>query len=1062
MKAFLIELGIISLLVAAIIGLLALFSNKMKDRLSASCRYIIWLVVIARLAIPYGGVLVPSLINIPVDNTQIEEKAPLDVDPENEGYVESVQNQNSSGNIDANVNNNVHSGTVDNTENSPSAPQFTPEKEPVYNGSLNPEPENKEFEFNADMIAPILFAVWAAGAVIFFTVNVIRYNGIKETMRRNLTEADGRVAEIYEELCREMEIKKAPALYSSPLAQSPMLCGYFKKKIIVPRLSVSEGSLRAVLTHELTHHKRGDVWAKLLALLANSIHWFNPAVYMAVERFNSEMELSCDEKTLLGKDDEARVEYGKTMLDIVSRCRGGEAVLTTKFNPKKNASGERIKNILDTRKKGKGIIIIAATVLTCVIVGVIIGCEVVKADEETDFDDILSANDKYNVVLAGSKGDRFILSGKEGKEPSEYGEKVPLKLWITSFDEGVYFEGYYANAYIESRTQYENLDLTGDGVADHILKMPTMGGSEGIHGEEVHVFDGTTFGEIPVSDALSYLKEKVELSGDERAYHVKYDDKDILFRKDYFVSKGRLDKPYIAEDFYNFSFTDDAKGLTCSYLIPVAENKMETLGYLKVIYEYSKKDKAFVCSDVYIIGPEMCESNSENWEMTAHNASVTIMGHATLNYTGSEGSLKIYEYGDFREEDAKEGFSITQIDTYNPEKLPKLFVSGDEKYAAILYSVARYAIDDTKEQRVAIVDLDNGKVICIIDPNEKTILESHGLSVDTIEPYTYAATEEDPGYEIRLEVVLTAADSFEIKTVLATDDKRIALAGSYLFNGSEESLSDYIEGYAVISDPLNGEGPQGLKGIDSLTGVGDDVKRAAKALLARDTATLEELTGCPSGVLRAYKDFKFTSYSYRATDDGYIEIDLDIGHSSLDTVPAGKYRITVGYGLWGVDISGFTGTKNNLQGEGASFMYAWISIMGDPVIPESVADKELYHRYLVDFMFQQMGEATPEEYRKMAKKMFGVDSLMIPEGFINEAGNVYVGGHGGAVRSFEIVSEEVSGDTVIVTVQTYADHMKTIKSRLIKNTFKKVDGVLSVLTSEVIEDNGYEEQGYAL
>ena len=1061
MKIFLIELGIISLLMAAVVGLLSLFSNKMKNRLSASCRYIIWLVVIARLAIPFGGVLVPSLINIPVDNTQIEEKAPLDVDPENEGYIESVQNQNSSGNIDANVNNNVNSGTVDNTESIPSAPQFTPEKEPVYNGALEPEPENKGFEFNADMIAPIFFAVWAAGAVIFFTVNVIRYNGIKETMKRNLTEADGRVAEIYEELCREMEIKKAPALYSSHLAQSPMLCGYFKKKIIVPRLSVSEGSLKAVLTHELTHHKRGDVWAKLLALLANSIHWFNPAVYAAVSRFNSEMELSCDEKTLIGKDDEARVEYGKTMLDIVSRCRGGEAVLTTKFNPKKNASGERIKNILDTRKKGKGIIFIAATILVCAIVGVIIGCEVVKADDEGELDDILSANDKYNVVLAGSKGDRFILLGKEGKEPGEYGEKVPLKLWINSFDEGVYFEGYYANAYIESRTQYENLDLTGDGVADHILKLPTMGGT-GVLGEEVHVFDGTTFSEIPVEDALSFIKENVELSGDDYAFHVKYDDKDILFRKDYFVSKGRLDKPYIAEDFYNFSFTDDAKGLTCSYLVPVAENKMETLGYLKVIYEYSKKDKAFVCSDVYIIGPEMCESNSENWEMTAHNASVTIMGHATLNYTGSEGSLKIYEYGDYREEDSMSDFAITQIDTYNPEKLPKLFVSSGEKYAAILYSVARYAIDDTKEQRVAIVDLNNGKVICIVDPNEKTILESHGLSVDTIEPYTYAATEEDPGYEITMNVYEADNSTFRIDVTLLTYDARLTLKGHYFFDEVGNILSHYVKDDAIIGDPLKGDNPAGIEGIDSLAGVGDEVKSAAKALLTKDTATLESLTGCASGVLSAYKDFKFNSYSYKATDDGYIEIDLDISYSPLDTVPAGKYRITVGQGMYGVDIQGFVSLKNNLNGEGAKFMYMWMAMMGDPEIPVNAPNTESYHRALVDFMFQQMGEDTPEEYRKMSKKMFGVDSLMIPEGFINEAGNVYVGGHGGCIRSFDVVSEEVSGDTVTVTVQTYADPMKTVKSRLIKNTFKKVDGVLSVLTSEVIEDNGYEEQGYAL
>ena len=512
MKAFLIELLIISLLMAAVVLVIGAFSKKLENRFSASCRYVIWLVVIARLALPFAGILSPALVTIPL----AEEQAAESPEAWKDSFVVSGEAQKEdtpvSGNEDAGEDS---QSTVPQGSTQP----VKPAEPPVYNGAIEETQKSEENKFNSAIIAPVLFAVWAAGAVIFLAVNLVRYNTLKETMKRNLSPADGRVEEIYGELCREMGIKKAPALYSSPLAQSPMLCGYFKAKIIVPRLSVSEGSLRAVLTHELTHYKRGDVWVKLLALFANSIHWFNPAVYGAVSRLNREMELSCDEKTLLGADEETRVDYGRTMLDIVSRCRGGEAVLTTKFNPKKNASGERIRNILDTRKKGRGIAIIISTVAVCIIAGVIIGCEVVKADDEKDLSDPVSAEDGYTVLLSGGEGYDYTLTGKEGKEPEKYGDKVPLKLWINERNDGIYFGGYYEKAYVRDRTEYTSRDLTGDGVWEYILEMPTDGGT-GVHGEEARVFDGVSLEEISVGDALGYIKKNVELSANDRSFIV--------------------------------------------------------------------------------------------------------------------------------------------------------------------------------------------------------------------------------------------------------------------------------------------------------------------------------------------------------------------------------------------------------------------------------------------------------------------------------------------------------------------------------------------------------------
>ena len=490
---------------------------------------------------------------------------------------------------------------------------------------------------------------------------------------------------------------------------------------------------------------------------------------------------------------------------------------------------------------------------------------------------------------------------------------------------------------------------------------------------------------------------------------------------------------------------------------------------MRVTYEYSKKDKALICSEVALIGPEMCESDSENWEMTAQNATLTVIGNG-----------KRFVYGDHREDSSMEDYQIPLINTYDPARLPKLFVSIGEKYAAILYSTALLSIDQVPDQRVAIIDLDSGKVICIAATDEENILKKHGLAADTLKAYSNFETGEAPEYGITMSVFETVAGSFRIDTVLSTNDSRLILEGYYVFYGKDASLTSYIKGDSIVGDPTAPEEndsetrpaddedetprvPDTSK-IDALKGVADDVKAATKALLTKDTKTLERLTCCGEGVLSAYRDFEFGDYSCEANEQNGIDLEIEITRSSLDTVPAGKYSCVVELGMMGVNIVGITKNETYLQSEGARFTYSWVACVGDPVIytPEDVGTDETRHRLVVEFIAYLIGEATPEEYRKTAKKVFGIDNLKIADGFINEDGNVWVGGRGGYVKSFEILSETVSGDTVTVTVQTYADMMRTVRSRVIKNTFKKVDGGLIVISSEVVEDKGLEEIGYGM
>ena len=77
-------------------------------------------------------------------------------------------------------------------------------------------------------------------------------------------------------------------------AVSPMVMGMIRPVLILPETALTESRLPYVLRHELVHYRRGDIIWRWLAVLATSIHWFNPMVYVAAAQMQEACEISCD------------------------------------------------------------------------------------------------------------------------------------------------------------------------------------------------------------------------------------------------------------------------------------------------------------------------------------------------------------------------------------------------------------------------------------------------------------------------------------------------------------------------------------------------------------------------------------------------------------------------------------------------------------------------------------------------------------------------------------------------------------------------------------------------
>ena len=81
-------------------------------------------------------------------------------------------------------------------------------------------------------------------------------------------------------LKHELHVKCTLPIIEYSEAASPMLIGFFNHVLVLPEEQYSSEELFFILKHELIHLKRGDIYFKLLFVVANAVHWFNPLIWI--------------------------------------------------------------------------------------------------------------------------------------------------------------------------------------------------------------------------------------------------------------------------------------------------------------------------------------------------------------------------------------------------------------------------------------------------------------------------------------------------------------------------------------------------------------------------------------------------------------------------------------------------------------------------------------------------------------------------------------------------------------------------------------------------------------
>lgn len=220
----------------------------------------------------------------------------------------------------------------------------------------------------------VVFLIWLVGVLVLSLLLLQRYLFVKSLLAQS-NRANGRLHETLQKCRKLVGVRKKIELRLSKSMLSPAVCGLSKPIILMPAAlldDLSEDKLRAVLIHELSHIKRGDLWVNFMQTILQIIYFYNPLLWFANAVVRGIREKAVDEMVLTNLGDQAK-SYSNTLIDIaeIAFSKPHFSLRLVGVVESKKALSGRIKHIL-TRPipksaklglVGMATIIIAATFL---------------------------------------------------------------------------------------------------------------------------------------------------------------------------------------------------------------------------------------------------------------------------------------------------------------------------------------------------------------------------------------------------------------------------------------------------------------------------------------------------------------------------------------------------------------------------------------------------------------------------------------------------------------------------------------------------------------------------
>ena len=177
------------------------------------------------------------------------------------------------------------------------------------------------FETYLRPAAPHATAVYLFGVVVMFCRLTLSLWGGQRLRRAATPVEDKSLLAMVQRQAEQIGLATAPVVAYCRRVSVPVVVGVVKPIILLPAslaTRLAPDQLQAVLTHELAHLRRYDLWVNLLQRLVEAALFFHPAVWYVSRRMDIERENCCDDMVVSAVW--RRVEYADALLRMAELC----------------------------------------------------------------------------------------------------------------------------------------------------------------------------------------------------------------------------------------------------------------------------------------------------------------------------------------------------------------------------------------------------------------------------------------------------------------------------------------------------------------------------------------------------------------------------------------------------------------------------------------------------------------------------------------------------------------------------------------------------------------------
>ena len=309
---------------SALICLVLLIQWALRHRLNVRVRYLFWLVVLIRLAMPWMPQSRLSMYNLLPDSLRQSNHQSLT----GSAYSAVTNGPATAATIGTNIRP---------ANGSPHTDFARQQKLSVEHGLTN------------RLLAWLPF-IWLTGTCLLGLYILLENIRIRRVIQRARPVTNPKILDILADCQRHMGTGISVRLVATDGIGSPALFGLIRPRLLLPSRTLAEMSrheLRYIFLHELAHLKHHDNLVSLIASILHVLHWFNPLIGYGFKRMHTDRELACDGKVLSLLHPEETAAYGDTIISqielfLMSRSR---PILATGFLGDRAQTRQRIAMI---------------------------------------------------------------------------------------------------------------------------------------------------------------------------------------------------------------------------------------------------------------------------------------------------------------------------------------------------------------------------------------------------------------------------------------------------------------------------------------------------------------------------------------------------------------------------------------------------------------------------------------------------------------------------------------------------------------------------------------------